>query len=104
MIEHKSDPDERTYWLDQPRNVSLIIWGLVMLCVLLFFADAFYQKHPHFELEQLFGFYGVYGFFVCVALVLVAKWLRTILMRPEDYYDAYEEPHDTLDASRHSHD
>ena len=59
----------------------------------LFFADAFYHKHAHFEIEHLFGFYGVYGFFVCVALVLIAKWLRAILMRPEDYYEAPEDVH-----------
>ena len=35
----------------------------------------------------VFGFYGLFGFIVCVALVLAAKWMRTFLMRPEDYYD-----------------
>ena len=32
-------------------------------------------------------FYPVYGFVGCVVLVLVAKWMRSFLMRPEDYYD-----------------
>jgi len=82
---------ESEYWLDKTKNVDLIIWILVAVCVLLFFADAFYHKHAHFEIEYLFGFYGVYGFFVCVALVLVAKSLRTILMRDEDYYEKKEE-------------
>lgn len=104
MTERKPDPGEETYWLDQPRNVSLIIWALVVVCILLFFADAFYHKHPHFEIEQLFGFYGVYGFFVCVALVLIAKWLRTVLMRPEDYYDPPERRPDAQDPPHHAHD
>lgn len=90
MTNRTEETSEKTYWLDQPRNVNKIVWALVTVCVLLFFADAFYHKHPHFEIEQLFGFYGVYGFFVCVALVLVAKSMRTILMRPEDYYDSDE--------------
>ena len=30
---------------------------------------------------------GLYGFVACVFLVLMAKLLRRILMRPEDYYD-----------------
>ena len=90
MIDRTDEIPEKTYWLDQPKNVTRIVWALVAVCVLLFFADALYHKHPHFEIEHLFGFYGVYGFFVCVALVLVAKSLRSILMRPEDYYDADE--------------
>ena len=87
MRSQANDKAEKTHWLDQPRNVTLLVWSLVAVCVLLFFADAFYHKHSHFEIEDLFGFYGVYGFFVCVALVLIAKWLRNLLMRPEDYYD-----------------
>lgn len=92
---------EKTYWLDQPNNVAIIVWALVAICVVLFFADGFYHKHPHFEIEGLFGFYGVYGFFVCVALVLVAKWLRTILMRSEDYYETSAETRPAQDLSHH---
>lgn len=79
--------EKKTYWLDNPRNVTKIIWVLCAVCVFLFLADAIYHKHPHFEAEKLFGFYAIFGFVVCVALVLVAKWLRTFLMRDEDYYD-----------------
>jgi len=79
---------ERRYWLDDPKNVTKIVWALVAVCTALFFADALYEKHDYFEIEHLFGFFAIYGFVVCVALVLVAKWLRTFLMRPEDYYDS----------------
>ena len=51
-------------------------------------ADFFYHKHSHFTAENFFGFYAIFGFVVCVALVLAAKWMRTFLMRSEDYYDA----------------
>lgn len=80
-------PDEKTYWLDNPRNVTKIFWGLVVVCALLFAADAFYDKHVELEAETWFGFYGIFGFVACVALVLAAKELRKILMRGEDYYD-----------------
>lgn len=95
MIDRTDKASEKIYWLDQPKNVLLIIWILITVCAALFFADAFYHKHSHFEIEHVFGFYGLYGFFVCVALVLIAKWLRTILMRPEDYYEAPKETHRT---------
>ena len=94
MTDLTEQGSEKIYWLDKPKNISLIIWALVAVCVALFFIDGFYHKHAHFEIEHLFGFYGVYGFFVCIALVLVAKSLRTILMRPEQYYDTSAEKHD----------
>ena len=50
-------------------------------------ADAFYQKHAYFSAENWFGFYALYGFFMCVGLVLAAKVMRILLMRGEDYYD-----------------
>ncbi len=93
MTDQIETPEEKFYWLDQPKNIRLIIWILVIVCLALFFADAFYYKKSHFEIENLFGFYGVYGFFVCVALVLIAKWLRALLMRPENYYEKTEETH-----------
>ena len=51
-------------------------------------ADAFYHKHIVFEVQSLFGFYAIFGFFMCVGLVLAAKVLRLFLMRDEDYYDS----------------
>ena len=74
-------------WLDEPRNVTKLVRGLVGVCALLLLADAFYDKHPHFAFEGWFGFFAVFGFVVCVGLVMFAKWMRTFLKRPEDYYD-----------------
>lgn len=80
--------EDRKYWLDEPGNVKRIIWALFAVCAALFLADAFYHKHSHFEAENFFGFYAIFGFVVCVALVLAAKGMRVFLMRSEDYYDA----------------
>lgn len=80
--------EDRKYWLDEPGNVKKIIWALFAVCAALFLADAFYHKHSHFEAENFFGFYAIFGFVVCVALVLAAKGMRLFLMRSEDYYDA----------------
>ena len=74
-------------WLDDPKNVTKLVWWLVAVCTLVFVADAFYEKHPHFQVEKWFGFYAIFGFVVCVGLVLGAKWMRTFLKRDEDYYD-----------------
>ena len=79
--------DDRKYWLDDRQNITKVVWGLVILCGVLFVADAFYDKHPHFIAETYFGFFGIFGFVVCVGLVLTAKVMRILLKRGEDYYD-----------------
>lgn len=79
--------DGKQYWLDDMRNVHKLFWALVVLCILLFLSDAFYEKHVIFEFEHWFGFFGLFGFTLSFALVLTARELRKILMRDEDYYD-----------------
>ena len=89
MAQHPSSPPpgEKRRWLDEPGNVTKVVWALVAVCALLFLSDLVYEKHPVFKVEYLFGFYAIYGFVGSVGLVLAAKWLRKILMRDEDYYD-----------------
>jgi len=77
----------KTYWLDEPRNVTKVFYTLVAVCALLLVADPLVHKHGHFAWEGWFGFHGLYGFFGSVFLVLTAKQLRRILMRKDDYYD-----------------
>jgi hypothetical protein len=77
----------KKHWLDQPANVNKLILALVVICALLALADLFYHKHVHFAFETGFGFHAWFGFGMCVALVLIAKELRKILKRQENYYD-----------------
>jgi hypothetical protein len=86
MAGHKQG-DDRSYWLDKPSNVTRLVWSLYVVCGLILAIDVFVPKHGPFPIEHSFGFYGLFGFVACVVLVLVAKQLRRILMRPEDYYD-----------------
>ena len=48
--------------------------------------DFMFHRHVEHPWEVLWGFYAVFGFVSCVALVLVAKQMRKILMRQENYY------------------
>ncbi len=82
-----ADYQERPRWLDEKKNVELIWRGLIVICVALFVADFFFEKHPYFAIENIPNFYGIYGFIGCVFLVLAAAQLRKILMRPENYYE-----------------
>jgi hypothetical protein len=91
-VNHDRDADRR--WLDDPRNVTRIVYGLAVLCALALAADFFYTKHPHFDIERWPGFYAGYGFVVSVSLVLAAKRLRRVLRRDEDYYERPERDRD----------
>lgn len=88
--QHGNISDPRKYWLDDKKNVKKIIYGLYAVCAFLFLLDATYEKHAHFQAEYVFGFYAIYGFIMCVALVLAAKVMRVFLMRDEEYYDKDE--------------
>ena len=72
------------------KRVIRVFWGVCALVLLIDLLDVLsvgYHKALQFDAEQLPGFYGLYGFVACVVLVLLAKLLRKLVMRKEDYYD-----------------
>jgi len=89
---HPLPPDEEPRWIDHPGNVRKLIRIFWVACALLLAVDlldlvgVLYHKHPHYAVERAPGFYGIYGFVSCVALVLLARLLRRLVMRGEDYY------------------
>ena len=78
--------DEKKYWLDDPANVRKAYVALWLFGIIWLVPDLLLEKHEDVSFAATLGFYAVYGFVACVALVLTAKALRRILMRPEDYY------------------
>jgi hypothetical protein len=74
-------------WLDKPGSVDLLIKILIAACVLSVMADFFYHKHGEFHFQEFFGFDAIYGFVAYVGLVNLAKGVRVLLMRNENYYD-----------------
>lgn len=75
------------HWLEQPGTVQRIVKAVYVTCAVLILIDPFIHKHGPFAIEHVWGFYAIFGFVACVGLVLAAKMMRRILMRPEDYYD-----------------
>ena len=78
---------EKTYWLDRSENVTKLyrtVWGIGIILVA---ADLVIHRHEELGFAAWFGFYAAYGFGACVTLVVTAKALRRVLMRPENYYD-----------------
>ena len=72
---------------DNPQNVKRLRTGFFVVLVLLLIAESFVEMHGEFPVEHFYGFYAVYGFISYVLLIFVAKILRKIIMRKEDYYD-----------------
>ena len=89
-------------WFTKTKNANKLFLGLALLCFALFLIDFTYHKHGHFHIEEIPGFYGAYGFFMFTALILVAKALRLLIKRPENYYgdkaiDGEDYPADQLE-------
>jgi len=87
----------KTPRLNEPKNIRRLVQALVICCVVLFALDGIIHRHTSHPWEEMFGFYGVYGFVSCVILVLLAKELRKLLMRDEHYYE--EETKQTIDRN-----
>ena len=89
-------PGDRKRWLDERDNVDKIYWGVIAICALLMLMEPFYHKHPYLGFDGTFGFYGWFGFLACAGLLVVARELRRLLNRREDFYDtaaSHEEDH-----------
>ena len=79
--------DERKHFFDDPGNVKKVLRIFYVICAGLLLADFAYHRHVVHEWEGWWGFYAGYGFIACVLLVLIAKEMRKLVMRREDYYD-----------------
>ena len=78
--------NEKKYLFDNPQNIKRLLYLTYGCCGLLLLLEFVIHRHVSHSWENLWGFYPLYGFVGCVVLVLVAAWMRTFLMRPEDYY------------------
>lgn len=83
----KQPEKETVHVFDKPANVRRALALLYVACAVLLLVDFVLHRHIEHPLESLPGFYAVYGFLGCVSLVIVAKELRRLVKRAEDYYD-----------------
>jgi len=74
-------------FLDSQKNRNRVRFYFYISLVVLLIADFFIHKHGHFPWETRPEFFAVYGFIACVSLIFIAKILRFIVKRKEDYYD-----------------
>ena len=93
-------------WVDRPGNPTKLFRALIVVCVLAVLADFTYKPYGHFEMEKIPGFYAAYGFVMFTGLILLAKGLRVLIKRREDYYgekaiDQEEYPEAETDRREH---
>ncbi len=74
-----------------------VLITLGVICAIVAGADFIRDGHGHFPVEHLPLVYCVFGFVVYGALIILAKGLRVLIERPENYYgdtavDAEAEP------------
>jgi len=61
-------------------------WGAIVLALTVL-AQIFIPLHGHFSVEDVFGFFALYGFVTCLLMVVGAKLLGFLIKRRDTYYD-----------------
>jgi hypothetical protein len=80
-------PRKELTFMDNTENQARVRKYFYVSLIILLVVDLFIDKHAHFAWEAVPAFYAVYGFVACVSLIFVAKLLRLLVKRKEDYYD-----------------
>ncbi len=65
-----------------------ILVGFFAVCAIVFGMDLFGRPEKHHPIEDWPFAYPSFGFFGIALLIVLAKGLRRLVMRSEDYYDA----------------
>ena len=81
------DSQEPKQWWEEPSTHKFIYLLLIAICGVLFCLDLLMAKKTHFNFEGYIGFFGIFGALAYTTIVVVAKGLRKLISRAEDYYD-----------------
>ena len=100
--QHRHEVKEPIGWMDRPETVKRLFTIFYVICVALVAAELLVAttENPHatpLEERMRYLVYPVYGFVSFWFLVLVARPMRKLLIRSEDYYEGggkYEEASD----------
>ncbi|MBE1300988.1 MAG: hypothetical protein GJ680_13900 [Alteromonadaceae bacterium] len=92
--------EDKTHFFDKPENVKRLLMVFYACCAILVILDFVLYRKAYHSLESIKAFYPIYGFVGCVLLVVIAKWMRTFLMRDEEYYEPLDEADKELAMSK----
>lgn len=74
-------------FFDKKKNLDAFLLVFYFSLIVLLGVDFFIHKHDHVEIGNAPEFYAFYGFISCVMLIFIAKVLRVLIKRDENYYD-----------------
>jgi len=60
---------------------------IIFILINLSFYYLYDFEKDHFDIDNILGFYPLFGFFACLTLIIIAKVLSYILKRNDKYYD-----------------
>lgn len=69
------------------RTLKLLRVLLLAVCGLLVLLDFVVDRHPHFPIEKIPGFFAICGFFAFLGVVFGGALLGKLVRRSDDYYD-----------------
>ena len=78
-------PTQKT--ADMQKMGRIFTKALLVIAVILAILEVFLHRHGVAAIEDSFMFPAIFGFLAFVFIVQVGKWLRTMIMRQEDYYE-----------------
>ena len=65
-----------------------IIYTLILLINITPYLYVFYNfKKINFYIDDIIGFYPIFGFLACISLIVIAKAIAVILKKGDTYYD-----------------
>jgi len=73
-------------WVQSPRAANGVMVGLVLVCLVLAGLNFTYDSHGKLSVEHIPVFFGLFGFVGFTGLILLARVLRALIKRPEDFY------------------
>jgi hypothetical protein len=86
-------PPTKKGWADTKAFRSIFLGVLaiaVVAAAVAGFVPQFRKDDPHFDVEGMGAFFGVYGFLAFSFIVLAGQHLRKLVGRKEDYYEDRE--------------
>ena len=91
-------------WLDYKHSSKIIIGTLIVICLVSVLSDFIYHRYGHFAVEEVPGFYAVYGFVMFSLIIAGASTLRFFLKRGEDYYGNKAVDSEVTESDQHGDD
>jgi len=81
-----TDIEKTDHWLVRASTIRCL-WGIfIVVLALTVLAQLVVPIKGYFGIDGWLAFGAIYGFLVCLAMVLFAKALGLLLKRPENYY------------------